>query len=66
MLLKKYLGEPEQFSEQNIHNSSLNFNFEGVVSHSVVNDVSLKIRNVCVGGLLRLTLRPLLITKVGH
>ena len=29
----------------------------------MVSDVSLKISNVCVGGLLRLTLRPLLITK---
>ena len=44
-------------------NFSLNFNFQAVVSHSVVNDVSLKISNVCVGGLLRLSLTPLLITK---
>ena len=28
-----------------------------------MNDVSLKITNVCLGGLLRLTLRPLRITK---
>ena len=29
----------------------------------MVNDVSLKISNVCVGGFLRLSLTPLLITK---